>query len=225
MKKRNLFLIVITLLLGSVFISCEKEEDLIEENGLSRDINDIMPQETIDSLEFYGMPIFTGGTPPELEGQYLSSPNVLFSSNIPGDDVGDTFTNTILSFSEQNNKNLTLKIGKSHGGTEGETIGGFISGEGSDFSIFAEIVMHREQQKDSCLLAQVFSGTITNEGIIDFYESLVMLNNYGNPNKYYIENGSIRVVYDKDGLSQRNKDEKSARKLPDGLFSAFCLTK
>jgi hypothetical protein len=223
MKKRNLLLIGIALLFSSIlFISCKKEESLIEENGLSRSINDIMPQATLDSLEAYGMPIFKGGTPPELEGQYLSSPNVLVSSNIDEDEVGNKFVNTTITLSEQNNKYLSLKIEKTHGDGNGEAYGGFVSGEGNDFSIFTEIKMYREQ--DSCLLAQVFSGTIASEAIVDFYESLIMLNNYGNPNGYYIEDGSIRVIYDEDGLSEREGDEKSAQILDKDSASAICKT-
>lgn len=207
MKKRTLYFVLLIAITASInFIGCKKS--LIEENGLSRDINDFINQDILDILDSIDMPIYTGENPPKIEGSYLVSPYILFSSNIGSDIIGKVYADLTLTLKDQKNKDLTINLNVSQGGQEGETIGGYIVGNGNNFSAFAKIVMYNGDG-DSCLMTRIFSGVISAEGIADYYSCLVMLDDYGDPNNVYIENGSARVFYDEDFLAECIEETKS----------------
>lgn len=203
-----LFAILLVLLLAA---SCKKDEtnDLIEANGLSRDINDFISEEIFDILDSLGMPINTGGNPANIEGTYLVSPMVLTQSNRTFDDIGKTYADKTFTFLEQNNDNLTLTTALTQGGGVGEGLGSFIVGNGNNFSVFVRIKKDNLEHNDSTLTTQIFSGTLTSDGITNLYNALVMLDDYGDPNDRYIAIGDARVFYDEDGFSERIEEEKS----------------
>ncbi|MCG6187698.1 hypothetical protein [Maribellus maritimus] len=211
MKKRNLFFIGITLVSSILFLSCGKDdESLIEENGLSKDINDFMPQAILDTMESLGMPIFTGGNPRDIEGTYLVSPGILYASNIEGDEIGERYADENLSFSSQNNSNLSLTIKINDWSSEGEETGSYIVGDNNEFSVFTKMMMYDNEVNDSALISYTCSGTISEDGIEDLFECLVMIDDFGDPNDQYIEIGAARVFYDEDGLAERMEETKSA---------------
>ncbi len=70
-------------------------------------------------------------------------------------------------------------------------------------------------------LLQIISGTLTSEGIKDFYFLNYMIDNYGNEGGYWIENGEGRVIYDSDGISPVTDNFKSTQiKENAGTFGA-----
>lgn len=211
MKKKNLFYVLFIVIVASVAMTgCDKdkEKSLIEENGLSRNINDFISEDVLDILDSLEMPIYTGENPPNLEGKYLVSPYVLFSSNLEDDEIGSTYSDLTLSLKEQKNEELTVILNVAQSNSEGTTLGGYIVGDGDRFSAFAKIVMHSGDQ-DSCLMTRIFSGVITKEGIKDYYSCLVMLDDFGDPNDVYIENGATRIFNDEDGIAERQEETKS----------------
>ncbi len=214
--KRNTNYILASLLLVGIFITnCKKDETgLIEENGLSRDINDFISQDILDILDSLGMPINTGGNPANIEGTFLFSRSVLVSSNISSDYPGREFNDITLSFLNQNNEELTLTTEYIEDNTsqEGTGYGSFIVGDGDFFSVFAKNKTYDSQYNDSVFSTFVFSGKIESEGIQDLYIALVVLEDYGDPNNHYIDVGSTRVFNDIDGFSERTEEEKSALK-------------
>jgi hypothetical protein len=211
MKKITQLIFTITIALGLITSGCKKDEtnDLIEANGLSRDINDFISEDIFDILDSLGMPINTGGNPANIEGTYLISPMVLIESNRTFDDIGKTYADKTFTFFDQNNDNLTLTTALTQGGGVGEGLGSFIVGNGNNFSVFVRIKKLNQEHNDSTLTTQIFSGTITSDGITDLYNALVMLDDYGDPNDRYIAIGDARVFYDEDGFSERIEEEKS----------------
>lgn len=206
---KHLLLVLLTVFYISTFSSCKKDKSLLDENGLTHDINDFMSQEILEILDSLGMPINTGGNPPSIEGSFYVDPLTLTASNRDNDVVGNVYTSITVSFLDQNNSDLTINVEESYGDTEGDGKGSFIVGDAENFSVFTEISSYNSTRNDSCIIASIFSGNISDEGIEDLYYCLVMLEDYDDPNSYYIEVGDARVFYDQDGLSDRLINNKS----------------
>ncbi len=208
MKNLN-YLGVLSLImcLALVSVSCKKDEDpepvqkSVEDNGLTKDINDLVSAEILAEMENLGMPINRGGTPPPLNGIYLGSKFILKNSNIPEDFIGYRYPDFKVQFSSYNQYNLSVQLDYVNKFETGSGLGAFIVGKGDDFSVFAEVESEKEFEKST--FAYVISGSIVNDTIRDMHVANFMLDNKGNPNSIWIENGEGRILYDKDGDSER----------------------
>ncbi len=185
--------------------SCKDAGPVVEENGLTKDINDIVPQSIIDEMESLDMPIYTGANPPNIGlgttgKSYLASPFILVSSNITNDTPGRQFGDYYFKLYDQNSDDLTIKLTYSNSGEEGTGLGGYIVGDNNKFSVFAEV--NSTYLGSEAVLIHVISGTWTSSGIKDLYFANFMLDNKGNAEGYWIEDGEGRVIYDSDGLSE-----------------------
>lgn len=181
---------------------------LVDEDGFTKPITDMIPQEIFDKLDDLGMPIHPGGNPPNMVGSYLISPNKLMNSSIPGDNVGSIYDDATLILTEQNNSELTIMVDYEQGGSTGEALGGWVIGEGDRFSIFVEL-LQTSTDGTKTRMARIFSGKITDDGISEEYHSLVMLDDFGDPLDKYIEIGEARLFSDSDGLAERISSVKS----------------
>lgn len=173
-------------------------EPRVEDNGLTREINALVPDTLIAAMEALGMPIHRGPTPPSVEGVYHFSPLDLLASNVPGDPAAARFADYYLRFSEQDNEALTLTTDYVHPPAQGHGLGSFIVGSDGTFSVFAVITL--VTQGDSAQSLEVYSGRLTPEGIADSHIALFMLDN-GGRSPPYIPNGTGRVAHDSDGFS------------------------
>jgi len=200
MKYNTLFSILCLVLF---FTACKKEEiaPKVNEDGLTKEITDLVPQSILDEMAALGMPINGGANPPILEDTYLASPFILLSSNRPGDSPGNSFAAYQVTFSGQDNDELTLMVDYENGGERGTGIGSFIVGEGCEFSVFVEV--NSTYSGASAKLTHVISGELQGNGIKDLHFANFMLDNNGNPQGVWIENGEGRVLHDSDGFSQK----------------------
>jgi hypothetical protein len=197
MKKNLLFIAAIFFFSITFSLSSCKKDDI--KTGLSEDIQNLVPDSLLQTIKDLGMHVNEGLTPPDIENIYLGSPFELVSSNIDGDTPGHLFADFRVRFSDQNNDDLTVKVSYTNGSEEGKSLGSFVSGNGNDFSVFVKMTSTSLDTEADLLL--IISGTKVTEGIKDLYYSIFMLNNYGNANDYWIENGKGRVIYDSDGIS------------------------
>lgn len=206
MKKNYYLLLVCACTFIVTISSCKKDEEvnLIEANGLSRDINDFISQEIFDTLTSLGMPINTGGNPANIEGTYMISRVILKASTRENDVIGKNYLKIRVKFSNQNNSELSLlvNINEGDGSTLGEAYGSFIVGEGADFTVFTKIMTYNKQYNDSSLVTEIFSGTLTENGIENEFHTLVLLDDFGDPYNHYIEIGDARLFYDEDAFSE-----------------------
>ena len=206
---RNFFLICLTFVSFFVFTfsvqSCKKK---VNEDGLTREITDLVPQEILDEMIVLGMPINGGNKPPQLEGTFLASPFILKNSNVLSDYEGMSFADYYATFYDQNNKDLSIKYSYINGPESGEGLGGYIVGDKNTFSIFAELTATAYGEEVS--MVHVISGTIEDDGIKDLFFANFMLDNNDNPNGYWIANGQGRIIYDSDGFSPKTGVSKSA---------------
>ena len=184
--------------------SCEKADTCdpqVNEDGLTREVTDLVPQDVLDEIERLGMPIFGGVHPPDLEGSYFVSPFILLASNRPGDVIGSLRNDMTFTLYSQDNQGLTINLDYELGPEKGTGLGSFIVGEGNRFSVFAEVIA--ESEGETAKGVNVLSGEITANGIKDLYYGFFMIDNGGNPKNIWIENGEGRVNYDSDGVSER----------------------
>ncbi|MDR1341238.1 MAG: hypothetical protein LBK58_14465 [Prevotellaceae bacterium] len=198
-----------------------KEFVTLDGQGVTDDINRIVPKEIQQAMIDLGLPIYGGGSPPAIAGTYKMAPCILKASNFRDNySVGHKFYDSYITFSDQNNSNLTVKVNIVHGNESGMGTGAYIVGEGNRFTVFVAMTLTDQQSRHQWQTAYVFSGTISPEGIRNLQYSLFMIDDGGDPNRNLIENGQGRLVYDPDGLSERTSSgTRSATNDTEGLSS------
>ena len=210
MKKILMTLMIGILAASMLVVGCKKDENndsKVQENGLTEEINNLVPESIINEITSLGMTINKGGNPPSIENIYLASPFILKASNRPSDPIGMTFSDYKVKFYDQNNDNLTIKSDYVNGGESGSGIGSYIVGENNTFTTFSEV--NSTYQGENAKLVHVVSGTLTADGVQNLYFANFMLDNNGNPNGIWIEDGEGRVIYDSDGMSEKIDSLKS----------------
>lgn len=193
-----------------VFGSCKKEEENLEV-GFSQEIENFVPDSTIEKMRDLGMVINEGKQPPSIEGTYLVSPMIMKSSNVPneGVEIGHQFIDYQYHFYNQNNDNLTIEMdatGYKNDRIVSESIGqgAFIAGYNDSFTVFliedGYSVKNTNDTSYSSMLT-VSSGQITASGIKDFHKAIWMLDDFGDPHGHLIPINSGRVFFDSDSLA------------------------
>ena len=172
-------------------------------------MEDLFSEEVVQALNDLQFNINEGTDPPGLEGTYFVSELILIASNREGDEIGTRFLDQEYTFFNQNFEDNTIDFdGEQKFGPEGEPTsfldgsGSFISGKGNRFSIFLLVDQERADTGSRSQNAFAMSGEITTDGIVDFEQTSIMLDNFGNPYNEYIENGEGRRFIDQDGFSE-----------------------
>lgn len=189
-------------------MACGKKETIDPNVGFSTQIKNIVPQTIIDDLKTRGMPINEGTIPPKIEGIYISNPHTLEAPYGTDDTYkkGDSFADLIMRFSNQKDDG-SLTIETKNAGTNANGIGGFLSGNGNKFSIFAEL----KYVSGSVTATQirVFSGEITSTGIKDFYTT-ILIKDKVDPSGTLFPVGKSRILKDGDGVASKTSNFKIA---------------
>jgi len=191
----------------AIFTACSSPTDdgetktRVEDNGLSRDINDIVPDSLLRIMDSLGMPINGGDSPPAIGGYYHAAPFILLSSNRAGDSPGAQFADYYVRFYDQSNSQLTVNIDYQNASEFGNGLGSFIVGKADSFSVFSRLTV--TVGTDSAYILVVFSGKVQQQAIASMHVALFMLDNLGNPSGYFIANGDGRIFHDSDGTSEK----------------------
>ena len=83
---KNKYFLLFVVLLPLFFLNCKKTtQSKVQANGLTVDINKLIPDTTLTKIKNLGMPINTGATPPNITNMYLASPFILKNSNVAND--------------------------------------------------------------------------------------------------------------------------------------------
>lgn len=163
-----------------------------------------IPDDILQDIIDNGQVINEGFNPPKLEGKYRVSPQTLVSSNFNDALLpGFVFVDLIIEFKNFNATKQTVDVFLEEVGENmGEGKGSFVSGEGNQFTVYVEINTE-DNQGHKLLQADVYSGTLEPNGIINLQRSLFMIEDNGDPNNEYIENGQGRLIDDNDGFSEK----------------------
>ena len=179
-----------------------------------------IPEEYLSKMSAY-MPIFSGNTPPNVEGTYLLSPDMMiYNSNVNSSyQAGHVFADVIPEYTEQDFAKNTVKFRYQQRNTSGQVISttsqeeSKIMGEGENFTNFTIV---RNDDSDGVTwskVATILSGTKTSDGIKNFFYGILMLEKY-DPNGRLMKEGDCRVFKDDDGMSPY--DAWKARLKTDG---------
>lgn len=172
--------------------------------GSPEDIEAVVTPEILDSLEEY-MPIYYGDTPPFIEGAYLVEPTeCVYCQDYAtggGFEPGYIFVSEQIRFFNQDNERLVLDLeGKSVTGSSYKSgTGSFISGSGNNFTVYFDT--EGETNGIYNRKAEVYSGTITADGIKDLYHAIVMVEKGDDSNHMLMDEGVFRLFKDGDGMT------------------------
>lgn len=159
------------------------------------DIESVIPQEYIDLLSPY-ITIYEGNNPPVIEGVWLMSPYELYydSQGATKDDYN--FADNYLWFYDQGSDNTINMMSTQNLGDLSVAEGVFISGSGSNFSIYFN---EYSTYEDGAWLitASVISGTKSGSTLKNLKHAFIILDDY-DPYSEFMDVGDFRVIEDGD---------------------------
>jgi hypothetical protein len=210
--KKAIVCCFIAVLFIWVFGACYKDRGtdssssrVSEREGLTEDIQNLIPPDILEAIEDLGIEINEGINPPNIEGTYLVSILQLVRSTA-GENIAIQW-DKFVTFSEQDNTTLTInadytmQTNNSHEPMNSKGPGSFIVGEGNKFTVVVDGT--REQDGYTARTVEIFSGEISDAGIINYHWAVMMIDNSGNPLGIWIENSTGYAKRDSDGLSER----------------------
>jgi len=199
----NLFRKMFFALLATtiIFSGCKKED---ENEWLSKDVLERVPEEILNKAKDLGLEINGGKKPPNIEGSYYAKPVILVNSTNEDDYIGGVFNDGTFIFSEQNYKELTVLSYIEEMGVGSDTgLGSFITGNGNKFSVF--VIMPNMYSSGTVYF--FVSGVIESGGIRNL--NFILLN----------EALQGRLFKDGDELAERTSTTKSYAKKISGISS------
>ena len=159
-----------------------------------------IPQEYISKIGQH-MPIYSGNTPPSIEGTYNFSPNiaVIFEDNSQAS--GKEYISIVMKFENQDKQKNTLDYANhdANSSTTTSAKGAAIIGSGDNFTCF--FISEGVSNGIDVKLATLISGTKTAAGIKNMYYGFVMLDKGDDPKSVLMKKGVYRVFKDGDGTS------------------------
>lgn len=184
--------------LSVLIVSCSKKDDA---SAQQKKIDNIIPEKYLDTLKKLGITIYTGTTPPNVEGIYSISPVKSLASNVPGDVPGSTFfANAKVKFYEQNNTDFDIKVlGRSILNINDSSLSTAISGSGNNFSVYGKLRTY--SGANTAVFGVVISGELDGTSIKNFVWGLINIDDSQDPGHAFIKEGQARLQYDIDYTS------------------------
>ena len=172
--------------------------------GLTEEIQNLIPPDILEAIENLGIEINEGKNPPNIEGTYFVDTLQLVRST-----AGSISTqwNKYVTFSVQDNTTLTINADYTmlaenyNGPMDSKGPGSFIVGEGNKFTVIVDGT--REQGGYTAKTVEIFSGEISDAGIINYHWAVMMIDNSGDPLGIWIQNSTGYAKRDSDGFSER----------------------
>lgn len=177
---------------------------LKDENNLVKAIpNYVLPEEIYNEVTKL-FPVYSGVNPPEMTGEYVSSPHILiYESYAEKPDSVQVYSDRYLGFL-YTNKQMNF-YGKQYDIAADDDIeevqyGVKITGNNDNFTCY--YVVDGYVQGYYAQQSFIFSGKKTDAGLDNFHVAVVLLENSGNPNMF--AKNSYRILKDEDGLAEAN---------------------
>ncbi|MEL7003741.1 MAG: hypothetical protein AAFN93_13560 [Bacteroidota bacterium] len=193
------YMAMLTGLMTLIAFGCGDDDELSLDEQI---IDQLLTDSLLNVVEDFDIEINRGTNPPDLQNTYFASPQILEDSNIPGDNIGRSFTDLTLQIVDQNNDDLTVAVFTREGSSSSSSgVGGFIIGEDDRFTLFVQALSIRANNLDSAQVLSVYSGVLTADGIRDLNRLIILTEDFGDPNGRFIEIGESRLIVDPDGFS------------------------
>jgi hypothetical protein len=204
MKKSFIYASLVLAMAITLFTACGSDGDGDDKGSGTKDarISQVIPAKYRTLLEKY-IPIYDGVNPPNVEGIYLKSPNILVFDSENDYEAGRKFVDMYYQLSGQNMTNNTIndKEVAADGNTDASGSGAFISGSDNNFTIFFNQV--GTSQGVYTKKALIISGTKTSTGIKNFHTAWVMIEKGDDPDDKIVSAGAYRVFKDGDGEASK----------------------
>lgn len=213
MKKINKLTVIIVLALIISISSCDK---MYKYDGSRPYIEKFLGEEALINIESQNFPIYYGGTPPNIEGDYVASTHTVIASTVPQDQgtVPFDLVDFEFHFNNQNEKKLTVDFEAEEGidifsillGEDFEYIkhkgkGTYISGHDNYFTVFMKTEV-KTKLFGKAIVAKVLSGKITSQGVADYQITNYMLEiKSKDPIMEWIPENTGRIAIDSDNIA------------------------
>ena len=182
-----------------MLFACEESTINVDDQGLTRDIRDLIPADILDEVEALGMPINGGAKPPNVENTYLITPLALKATNIAGDyAIGYIFADLTFKLYDQKNSDLTITMDYNSANSYSNNMQSYIVGSNNLFTVFVDNQTTRGDEVTDMVM--IISGKLASNGIEELHLAYVMVDNKGYEG--YINNGECRIFIDQDGLTE-----------------------
>ena len=174
-----------------------------EDNLVHKLPNYVLPTEIYEDVTNL-LPVYSGSNPPDMKGEYVSSPHALiYESYGEKPDSLQFYSDRYMGFI-YTNKQMNF-YGKQYDSLDRKYIEEIqynvkITGSNDQFTCY--YVVDGYVQGYYSQQAFIFSGKKTDAGLEDFHTAVILLETSGNPNMY--EKHSYRVLKDYDGLAEKN---------------------
>ncbi len=178
----------------------QDELDYVEtyEAEFDERITQQIPQEYLSKMATH-MPIYAGSTPPAVDGTFTSHPHEpVYTSD--GYTWSGQLADQVMNFSGQDKMKNTISYQYRQGTGSSEKTEMVILGQGDKFTIFAVMSSANSTYNATYKMAEIVSGTVTADGIRDFFCGMLMLEK-NDPNNKLMNIGTYRIFKDGDGLA------------------------
>lgn len=187
---------------GTSFSVTKDELDYVEtyEGTFDTRITQQIPQEYLSKMATY-MPIYSGSNAPTINGAFISHTHVpVYTSD--GYTWNGTLADQVMNFTDQNKTKNTINYQYRQGSGSSDKTEMVVMGQGDQFTIFA--VMNGTDSRDNATykMAEIVSGTVTADGIKDFFAGMLMLEK-NDPGNNLMSVGTYRIFKDDDGLAAK----------------------
>lgn len=172
-----------------------------DENNLVHAVPEyVLPDEIYDDVTQY-IPIYSGVNPPDMKGEYVSSPHYLIYQSDGGS--GQFFSDLYLGFI-YNNKQMNYYGKQYNVETEAfeEYVHYGVKVTGKDDYFTCYYVVEGYVNGYYAQQSFIYSGKKTDEGLEDFHTAVVLLETSGHPG--LPPKNTFRVLKDNDGLAEQN---------------------
>ena len=187
------------------YLESELESITTYEEKFDERITQEIPVEYLSKMSAH-MPIYSGNTPPNIEGVYNMSPCVMVYDSNGSFEPGHKFNSVVTELTNQNMSQNTLTYRDEEIKSDGTVSSSSnkaeakIVGNGDNFTMFV-VITSNSTNGSWTKIASLLSGIKTSSGIKDFYEGFVMLDKYDPENKK-MKIGQFRIINDQDGMSE-----------------------
>lgn len=190
----------IVAIVGLLAFNFNKPKDVI--TGVPNEVNKFLQSKDISSLKEQGLTVYTGNTPPNVEGSYiLDSQRSTYNSY--GGYIGE-IDSYRMELYDQKKDTVAIKYSSLKSSDISSGRGAFISGKDNCFTIFVE---EKGISDDNCNynMSSITSGCIVEKGIQNHEQSNIMKYKDNKPicEENMMPVGNMRIIEEEDQLAEK----------------------
>lgn len=204
-----------------VIYSCKDECNCPNDNTPDGYVNTTdIPKYIQDSLKNHNFPIYSGTTPPNVEGVYYVDPAEAVYSSDGYFDPGEYASSVYILLSNQSGSNVTFEMKDDVTAGQGEAA--VIAGTGNNFTLY--VIANTTNGSATAKVATLITGTKTAGGIKDIRYAGTMIEK-NDPNGIFMDEGTFRIFKDSDELAENASLSQTMAAITNNIFKTMFQTK